>query len=135
MNNQATLDLINDLIHQLKTRDPNDEIANHLNNSLNHIINIFVLDQDQHIWASLSTNLPPKFHTTPNSTKEYQEFDNLVYQWIPKHPIKLSSFIHRCLHNSDKTFINLTRHIKSSLLALKEDGKIEIDSDDWIRKL
>lgn len=136
---QETIDLINDLKFKLKERSKDDDIAVELDSALNHIINIFVLDQDQHLFASIPTNLPPKIKAYPlHNHAQITQWHQELLEWVPKTPIRMSSLIQRCLNNIEADPWEVSESdIKSALLELNEEGKVEWDQDwdVWVRRL
>jgi len=135
-----TIKLIDELKFKLKNRDKNDRMANALNNYLDHIINIFVLDQDPHAFATSPKDLPEKLKQPQDQEwgQAFMNFYNQVYKWIPDHQIKIYDFIQRCEHNT--IYVcgctrTLSGDVKSALLSLKEQGKINITDDGLIVKL
>lgn len=136
----SSIKLIDDLKHQLKNRDLKDPIANELDFALNRIINIFVLDQDPHVFASEPIDLPAKIKAYPSSVdcagikQWYQD----LLEWIPYKLIRHSDLISRCLNNLDCELWDVSESdVKSAILSLKEDGLIEFDHDWelWIKRV
>lgn len=136
MINEETVNLINDLKFKLKSRDANDEIANALNNSLDNIINIFVLDQDPHAFASIPTGLPPPISLNSDrrllSTKWYKNLKEQILQFIPYTQIEFDKIVNRLVHFAPKVYLS---DIKLSLLSLIESGEIEMDSCNIIKRI
>lgn len=129
-----SIKFIDDLKYQLKRHDSKDEIIFELNQALNRIINIFVLDQDEHAFASAPKSLPPKIKAYPTiyNTKDINQWHDELLEWVPFKLIRLSDFIDRCLNNLNCEIWEVNdNHIKSAILSLKEDGKIEFD-EDWV---
>lgn len=136
--NQETIHLINSLKSQLQnpTNGFDDPIAKSLNGAIDHIINIYLLDQDPLNFASIPIFHPPKIEArTTYLGEDFLKFYNSVYNYIPEYKsISISQLINRCLANSITTR-DLTSDIKSAILSLKEDGLIEIDDNNLIRKI
>ncbi len=133
--------LVDDLKHQLKTRSKDDQIANALDDALNRIIMVYILDQDPHSFASAPKNLPPKIKAYPKGTEPFSAIKKWyasVLEWIPYQPIRYSDLMDRILNNCDcEIWETPHSEIKSALLVLKEDGKIEWDQDwdTWINRI
>lgn len=132
-NDQDAIKIIDELKYALKERNDNSKIANKLNDVLNDIINIFLLDQDQHSFASIPITLPAKI-TRLSSLQDqtYKDFVKSVYNWLPNYSIKISKFVERCLFNADDKIT--ASDIRSAILDLKENDKIKIDLKGYITK-
>lgn len=131
--NKKTVELIDELKYKLKTRDKDDELAQSLNHYLDNIINMYVLDQDPHSFATIPKNLPPKIGPFPKHMKDIKKWVNLIYEWVPEQPIQLSNFLARCMHNSTAPG-EIVSSIRAAVLSLKEDGRIELSNDNVITK-
>ncbi len=134
MYNKETIKLIDDLKYKLKSREPNDRIAESLNNYLDHIINIFVLDQNSNSFASVPGQLPELLNSEYEWSKKYNNFTLKVLEWIPKEPIDINKLLARCQHNSINHSVNYP-DIRYALLILRENGKIDIDQNNIISRL
>ncbi len=136
--NINTIELINNIKFELKFRDRDDIIADKLNSALDSIINIFVLDQDPHAFASVPEYLPSKLiRPITFLGKDYTNFANAVLQWIPDSRIHLNDFISRCENNTitpERCVRTLRHDIVSVVLYLKENGYINVDNDGYITK-
>lgn len=130
-----TIDLINDLNYKLSFRDKDDCLASELNRVLQELVTIHLLDKDPNVFASIPDKIPEPLGNV-SSYKNWKDFAHSVFLWIPEKEINLNEFIMRCLHHS-KESRNSARisDIKSALLHLKEDGKIELSDEGTIKKL